>query len=225
MKTLRAFWHWVDNDKPTDIRRDKLSKVALEALLIAESQVATRAFGPGSLYSSWAEIWLLCSSSDGTNPNARPEFFRPELVAAVRDLSLAICPALEAMRAAVPEPVPDPRPLCVECHKPWTPAEGEDAAKDACRSCVSWPRPFAREYIGEWLPAAMPTDTFRGVDRSRDEISGLSAETQAALQQRNEYEQRALAIQAVDATHPRNRGGFTDQYLQQLYLDAPKPPF
>jgi len=204
MKTLKAFWHWVDNDKPTRITREHLSKTATVALCIAESQVAARAFGAAS-YLEWDQLWQLCSSADGTNPSARPEWFRPELIAAVRDLSLAVCPALEAMEAAVaeappaPEPEPmfrreylsewlpptntffgvdrgsrgdrlltgprgpkgnridfarelvasgkvtlhhmaplpavDPRPRCVECGNLWTPAEGEDATRDACTRC------------------------------------------------------------------------------------------
>lgn len=249
MKTLRAFWHWVDNDKPARITREHLSKTAVIALCMAEAQVAARAFGDGSTWSVMP-IWDLCSSSDGTDPNARPEFFRPELVAAVRDLSLAICQALEAMHAAVPE------------------AEPRKVTTDWLRPKAS----FEFQYLAEWIPSAMvPTDTFRGVDRTPDrllsgrrvsladlhrqpecpcrscaaaraeaskQVQALGIEAQQYLvathdglvpfdpaatqppseQQRNEYEQRAQALQAVDATHPRNQGLLT----QQMYLDALK---
>jgi hypothetical protein len=257
VKTLRAFWHWVDNDRPTEIKRDKLSKVALCALLHAESEVAARAFGPRQgIVWSWMDIWLLCSSSDGTAPSSRPEFFRPELVRAVRDLSLAICPALEAMHAAVPAAPPPPPPKS---------------------------EAFVREYLADWLPAGcVPTDTFMGVNRQRDQgdhrlicpcracadareeaqlqakalgvdvasvkvathdglvslrpdpreppspeqqrayqqaAQQLSAETQMALQQRNQYEVRAERKLELDIEERRLREQtFRARYVRSLYL-------
>lgn len=228
MKTLRAFWHWVDNENPdaADVparARKNLSKVALEALVSAASLVTARALP-------------MCDwDADGPLRYAL-ERHRPIL----RDVSLKLCEALELLHGAIAE---------LPVHTFVT----QESA------------PFRMEYLMEWIPPQMVTETFRGVDRSRDEdrrLSGVrvpqsfklppqrhvdeycpclkcvaarveaasqvqalgieaqqymvathdglvpfdpAATQQPSEQQRNEYEQRALAIQAVDATHPRNQ--------------------
>jgi hypothetical protein len=138
VKTLRAFWHWIDNDKPTEIRRDQLSEVALAALLHAESEVIARA---GVDYTG---LWLMCSTGDGSaEDRSRPEFFRPELVAAVRELSLAICPALEAMHAAVGAAVPAPVELDSTFMTKARTNEYELRAERRPWFALSWVRPEA----------------------------------------------------------------------------------
>ena len=196
MKTLQAFWHWVDNDKPANpnARRDKLSPVALAALVHAESEVAARAFGPSASYSVWMDVWAMCCSGDGTNPSSpteRPEFLRPELVRAVRDLSLAICPALEAMHAAVPEAKTKP----VEVER--APFRREYLGKWADRGPCYTGRDYsllALDEMKEWIPPTAPRDTFRGVDSGRydERLSGVRVPQSFNLQQQQEMNRQAL---------------------------------
>lgn len=88
MKSLRAFWHWVDNERPESITLDhasKLSATARLALDTAKDWVSERAYG-----------------------HARaPLTGMPEHWPAVRDLSILLCTALEVMHEDVPEAAAD----------------------------------------------------------------------------------------------------------------------
>jgi hypothetical protein len=89
MKSLRAFWHWVDNEKPTvelyaTKAIEKLSPTARLAIETAEKLVAHRTGGMG-----WGN-----RVTDADVIGLRP---------ATRDLSLAVCAALDAMHAQVEE--------------------------------------------------------------------------------------------------------------------------
>jgi hypothetical protein len=89
MKTLKAFWHWVDNEKPApelyaEKAGDTLSEVAHQALIEAERFVGGRAGA--------ASVELLDRVSDEEHRFLRPAF---------RDLSLALCAALEHMHGQV----------------------------------------------------------------------------------------------------------------------------
>lgn len=89
MNTLQAFWHWVDNENPSpelyaDKAGDNLSELAHAALLEAERLVGNRAGA--------ATVDLLDRVSDEEHRTLRPAF---------RDLSLALCAALEHMHGQV----------------------------------------------------------------------------------------------------------------------------
>lgn len=83
MRSLEQFWHWVENERPEYpwAMSHNLSDVAGEALDTALMLVARRA---GEQRSSMSV--LICNRTE-----------------AVRDLSLALCAALEAMREVVRE--------------------------------------------------------------------------------------------------------------------------
>lgn len=83
MKTLTAFWHWVDNEKPAQLDADSfrhLSDVADQALDIASHAVGERVGRPHATVDQLREHWP-----------------------ALRDLSLLICSGLEVMHEDVPE--------------------------------------------------------------------------------------------------------------------------
>jgi hypothetical protein len=89
MKTLRAFWHWVDNEKPAaelyaEKASDTLSELAYDAILEAERLVCVRA-GAGS-------VQVFDHATEDEHRHLRP---------ALRDLSLALCAALEHMHGQV----------------------------------------------------------------------------------------------------------------------------
>lgn len=85
MKTLRAFWHWVDNEKPAEImfkHLEPLSPVADRALNVALELVDERRWG---------------GDADG---HESLDTLRDQWPA-IRDLSLAICQAIERMHEQV----------------------------------------------------------------------------------------------------------------------------
>lgn len=95
MKTLEAFWHWFENEKPTARDADEkaetnLSPVAFEAFTHACEHVCIRAHYDHSTLAENREWALL---------------YEP---VAARTLSLSICPALEAMHGEVAEPAAVP---------------------------------------------------------------------------------------------------------------------
>jgi hypothetical protein len=86
MKSLRAFWHWVDNEKPAELESEHfrhLSDLADLALDTAGGMVGERIGQPHAYVGRLRDHWP-----------------------AVRDLSLAICEALEKMHEAVPKAEP-----------------------------------------------------------------------------------------------------------------------
>lgn len=92
MKTLERFWQWFDAEKPDSVvAADKaysnISELAWESLNDAAGKITARG-GESAMALLWA--------FDGH-------------AGALRDLSLALCAALERMRAAVPEKPPEPR--------------------------------------------------------------------------------------------------------------------
>lgn len=94
MKTLRAFWHWVDNEKPslTDYAERGLkntSPLAREALMLAERLVSIHTGHAGQTLSDDQVIG-----------------FRP----AVRDLSFSLCNALGLMHEQVEKDCLKPAP-------------------------------------------------------------------------------------------------------------------
>lgn len=103
MKTLQTFWHWVENEEPpasgtANVRDKTCTEVEIEAAGMAMDAVKARA------------------GFRGWNQETFYEYLEP-----VRDLSLAICAALEAMHEAVPaaEPEERPKPMLVVGESQW----------------------------------------------------------------------------------------------------------
>jgi hypothetical protein len=97
MKSLRAFWHWVDNEKPApDLygkkALDTLSPLAIEALMAAERLVSVR-----TGYCWRPSLNLVDPLDMGGLSDEQVASFRP----ATRDLSLAIAAGLERMHEQV----------------------------------------------------------------------------------------------------------------------------
>lgn len=97
-KELERFWHWFDNEKPAvdvAMRRGdgNLGEVAQEAMAHAAALVSERARPPTAHEDEDEQI----------------EFGLEQHPAALRELSLSLCAALERMREMVPEaPKADP---------------------------------------------------------------------------------------------------------------------
>lgn len=146
MKTLERFWQWFDAEKPTSdvawaMAQKNLSKAAREHLTCAVGQIGIRLWPT----SDWDDESLFCG-------------VLVVHAAALRDLSLGLGRAIEAMREVVPE-------------APLETRASEDLGKWADSGPCYTGRDFsllAFDEMKEWLPAAMPADTFRGVDRSRE---------------------------------------------------------
>lgn len=97
MKTLLAFWHWVDNEKPAEVADKHLDRLTYEeqrAVGVACELVLERLDADFEDYDD-------CACVDWRAFNALRDHWP-----AVRDLSLAICRGLEAMHEAVPAPEP-----------------------------------------------------------------------------------------------------------------------
>jgi hypothetical protein len=107
MKTLQAFWHWVDNERPEKLEFGccrHLSLAADHALDAACGIVGRRVGSPYRSVGFLREHWP-----------------------AIRDLSLAICPALERAYEALPVETP---PIHIKATGPSV-ITGIDLAKDA----------------------------------------------------------------------------------------------
>lgn len=128
MKTLKAFWHWVDNEKPSEItwkHLEPLSVVADRALHMALELVDERRWG---------------GDADG---HESLDTLRDQWPA-IRDLSLAICQAIERMHEQVEpsetmnvlrEMYPEPKatlPPCPACNR--SPCEGSHVSCDPLKA-------------------------------------------------------------------------------------------
>lgn len=129
MKTLEAFWHWVDNEKPEhvlDKQLDTLTTPEQRALGLACVLVGERV---GVAEPEDGCYLVSCGDLDSVRDHWP----------AVRDLSLAICRGLEAMHEAVPEPealtVATPQD---ERDKPWYLREYRPET-GACPGCKNQP--------------------------------------------------------------------------------------
>lgn len=173
MKTLQAFWHWVDNEKPAaelyaEKALDNLSDVGRAALLEAERLVGVRAGA--------ATVQMLDRVTDEEHMALRPAF---------RDLSLALCAALEHMHDQVEDdylgkryparpdfqthavaPVVPQCPAC--CSKPCNGTHAGCSLKAYLAAHPEAQPLFKREYVGEW---------HRSIDLSSD----ASEETKKAI--------------------------------------------
>lgn len=136
MKSLRAFWHWVDNEKPAELESEHfrhLSDLADLALDTAGDMVGERIGQPHAYVGRLRDHWP-----------------------AVRDLSFAICEALEKMHEAVPVPVPVPSAYRFE-----GPIVFDEMAtfRDVGLALLR-PEPrdyvYRREYQGEWVERTDP---------------------------------------------------------------------
>jgi hypothetical protein len=167
MRTLRAFWHWVDHEKPTvqlyaNKALDTLSELGRLAITTAEKLVAART---------------------GHEPFEAAEVTDEQLVAlrpATRDLSLAIGAALEHMHEQVEKDCLAP-PRCPACHH--TPCLGSHLKCNVNRYLaenritLTKDEPiFRREYVADWLPA----NTFSSAPRATDEqLRGVRIDREA----------------------------------------------
>lgn len=130
MKSLQAFWHWVDNERPRELTADSfrhLSDVADQALDDASSTVAERIGSPYRGVAALRDYWP-----------------------AIRDLSLSICQAIERMHAVVPEGECEDQPglrnvAIDECGSgmPMSYADGLKPLRDEAA--------FRREYVSDWI--------------------------------------------------------------------------
>lgn len=180
MKTLTAFWHWVDNERPEAVTEKHLDRLTYEeqrAIGVACELVLERLDSSFDDYDD-------CACADWRAFNALRDHWP-----AVRDLSLSICRGLEAMHEAVPEPealaVATPMiDYCLACRM--KPCSGThmncDMARymrenpDKARDVLGSPPPlqdwipevrelgamFRREYLGEWV-----TEQQRAIEQSQ----------------------------------------------------------
>lgn len=97
MKTLTAFWHWVDNEKPAEVAEKHLEPVSYQgqrALGIAQELLLERLDASFDDYDD--EECVDLRAFNGLRDHWP----------AIRDLSFVICRGIEAMHEAVPEPEP-----------------------------------------------------------------------------------------------------------------------
>jgi hypothetical protein len=97
MKSLRAFWHWVDNEKPAEVGENQFDRLTYEeqrSVGVACELVLERIDSDFDDYDD-------CACVDWRAFNALRDHWP-----AVRDLSFVICSGIEAMHEAVPEPEP-----------------------------------------------------------------------------------------------------------------------
>lgn len=94
MRSLEQFWHWWMNERPVlkDQHLDTLSEAASQALALACEAIDER------LGEDWPEI-----AGVGEDLRQLVPLLNDVQLEACRDLSLAICAALETMHEAVPE--------------------------------------------------------------------------------------------------------------------------
>jgi hypothetical protein len=195
MKSLQAFWHWVDNEKPDTARFNEaadehLSSNACSALEFALVSVDARA---GCTYTSHD---------------------RAPVMGAIRDLSLAVCRALDEMCDRVEEDclavAVDVHDGCMDCGSDVGHYLGcvNGPALDDCtrltpgdKGTVPAAAPMntdglhpicRREYLGDWIPAQRPAwGTFSGVDRTPPEKLTGKRITQADLDKYKELCRRS----------------------------------
>lgn len=215
MKTLQAFWHWVDNEKPKEVSWKHLvplTVVADRALHMALELVDER---------RWAK------DADGY----KLEDVLGEQSAAIRDLSIEFCRAIEKMhdlvqpseamdvlREMYPEPAPPAIapivPQCPACcskpcngthagcslkgylaahpeTQPWFRREHGTAQSIYDQQRAMNDQMFKREYIGEW---------HRSFDLSSDAIEQSKRLTEQQLANMN-----AGAFRGVDSGRYQGR--------------------
>ncbi len=127
MKTLERFWQWFDSEKPNvkaaGVKSSQnMSKPARDAVHYASAFIYCRAHPDAHWGSADHRNWAL---------EHHPE--------ALRDLSLAMLPALADMEELVPEgkPIQWVLPNETDSLTPWWARNVES--------------PFQREYMGEWV--------------------------------------------------------------------------
>lgn len=168
MKTLKAFWHWVDNEKPDTSRfneaaEENLSSNAHAALEFALCSVDSRA---GCTFTS---------------------AYRAPVMPAVRDLSLEVCRALDEMCDLVEEDCLAGEPVhdgCMDC--------GADIGHaDDCPNVHREPKPgdhappyklLAIDELADWLPAPRACDgPLQGVRVTQADLDRVNAQTGGSL--------------------------------------------
>lgn len=97
MKSLRAFWHWVDNEKPAEVGENQFDRLTYEeqrAVGVACELVLERLDSDFDDYDD-------CACVDWRAFNGLLVHWP-----AIRDLSFVLCSGIEAMHEAVREPEP-----------------------------------------------------------------------------------------------------------------------
>jgi len=180
MKTLHAFWHWFENEKPTaEQAREKaeanLSELGMLALEDGCDYVCVRA------------------GEDHETARENVEWALEHQPVATRKLSLSICQALEAMHAEVAEPAPKPfteafglvfdhGPVFELTHK--MPGATRGLLTDEARAALMAQQPtFRREYLGEWVVGVdlgKDADLGKWAEREHDRNAAHAAQVNAA---------------------------------------------
>lgn len=178
MKSLRAFWHWVDNERPSEVLQKHIEPLTDEEqrAVALSCELVLQRLAHELDYDRYALL-------DVDAVNAMHDWWP-----AVRDLSFVICSGIEVMCEDVPEGTyPDGESITIDRDN--TVMTGVDLGAPGDKADVvvnatsDWLRPMPadewhamlqraaalprREDLSDWLPTQPPPDTFRGVDSGR----------------------------------------------------------
>jgi hypothetical protein len=147
MKTLERFWQWHDAEKPDQktwdrMRISNLSENAYDAIDMAWQQIAQH---------------IGCGIGGGAYPAMTAHF------AALRDLSLSLCAALERMREQVPVPV--------------VPYAGNAGVERINERLAQWDKPRVGVFDASQFHTKLQCDKLRGRQYSKVTVNNVDRES------------------------------------------------